>query len=116
MREIEAATSETRRVIEQGLLETRRYTGQVDEAHQAMEGILGALGQASNMAQQIRLATQQQTQASSQVSDALREIAGSLGAAGTEGAAVSSAAAVLHQLADRLRQLDERMPLVTPVG
>ena len=116
VREIDAATSETRRVIEQGLVETRRYTGQVDEARQAMEGILGAVGRASEMAQQIRLATQQQTQASSHVSDALREIAGSLGMAGTEGAAVSSAADVLHQLADRLRQLDERMPSGSPAG
>ncbi len=116
VREIDAATAETRRVIEQGLTETRRYTGQVDEARQAMEGILSAVGRASDMAQQIRLATQQQTQASSQVSDALREIAGSLGAAGTEGAAVSSAADVLHQLADRLRQLDERMPALSPSG
>ena len=116
VREIEAATADTKSVIEQGLVETRRYTGQVDEARQAMEGILGAVGRASDMAQQIRLATQQQTQASSQVSDALREIAGALGAAGTEGAAVSSAAAVLHQLADRLRQLDERIPAATAGG
>ena len=116
VREIEAATADTKSVIEQGLVETRRYTGQVDEARQAMEGILGAVGRASDMAQQIRLATQQQTQASSQVSDALREIAGALGAAGTEGAAVSSAAAVLHQLADRLRQLDERIPTATAGG
>ncbi|MDQ2806908.1 MAG: methyl-accepting chemotaxis protein [Chloroflexota bacterium] len=116
VREIDAATADTRRVIEQGLVETRRYTGQVDEAQRAMEGIVGAVGRASEMAQQIRLATQQQTQASSQVSEVLREIAGSLGTANNEGAAVSSAADVLHQLADRLRQLDERMPSGSSAG
>ncbi len=116
VRDIETATTETRQVIEQGLVETRRYTGQVDEARQAMEGILGAVGRARGMAQQIRLATEQQTQASSQVSDAMREIAASLGSAGSEGAAVSSAADVLRQLAERLRQLDERMPVGRSVG
>ncbi len=106
VREIEVATAETKEVIEQGLTETRRYTGQVDEARQAMEGILGAVGRASDMAQQIRLATQQQTQASSQVSDAMREIAGSMGTASSEGAAVSQAAENLRRLADDLRRLD----------
>jgi len=78
----------------------------VDEARQAMEGILGAVGRASDMAQQIRLATQQQTQASSQVSDAMREIVGSMGTASSEGSAVSNAAEHLRRLADELRQLD----------
>jgi methyl-accepting chemotaxis protein len=106
VREIETATAETKRVIEQGLQETRRYTGQVDEARRSMEGILGAVGRASDMAQQIRLATQQQTQASSQVSDAMREIAGSMGTASAEGAAVATAAEDLRRLADELRHLD----------
>jgi len=106
VREIEVATAETKEVIERGLIETRRYTGQVDEARQAMEGILGAVGRASDMAQQIRLATQQQTQASSQVSDAMREIANSMGTASSEGSAVSNAAEHLRRLADELRQLD----------
>ncbi|MDQ2806909.1 MAG: methyl-accepting chemotaxis protein [Chloroflexota bacterium] len=105
--DIEVATAETKEVIEQGLRETRRYTGQVDEAREAMESILGAVGRASDMAQQIRLATQQQTQASSQVSDAMREIAGSMGTASSEGAAVSSSAEHLRRLADELRRLDQ---------
>ena len=108
VREIEAATADPKRVIEQGLVETRRYTGQVDEARQAMEGILGAVGRASDMAQQIRLATQQQTQASSQVSAAMREIANSMGTATAEGAAVYTAAEGLRRLADELRHLDAR--------
>ncbi len=79
-----------------------------------MEGILGAVGRASDMAQQIRLATQQQTQASSQVSDAMREIAGSMGTATAEGAAVYTAAEGLRRLADELRHLDGRE--ATPAG
>jgi methyl-accepting chemotaxis protein len=107
VRDIETATSDTQRVIALGLGETRRYTGQVDEARQRMEGILGAVEQASAMAGQIRQATTQQTQASTSVSDALREIAGALGTASREGAAVASAAERLRALAERLRQLDE---------
>ena len=114
VREIEVATADTKSVIEQGLVETRRYTGQVDEARRAMEGILGAVGRASDMAQQIRLATQQQTQASSQVSDAMREIADSMGTATAEGSAVYTAAEGLRRLADELRHLDVRE--VTPAG
>jgi methyl-accepting chemotaxis protein len=111
VREIEAATVDTKNVIEQGLRETQRYTGQVDEARRSMEGILNAVGRASDMAQQIRLATQQQTQASSQVSDAMREIAGSMGTASSEGTAVSEAANGLRRLADELRRLDEPEPV-----
>ncbi|MDQ2806907.1 MAG: hypothetical protein M3Z04_08350 [Chloroflexota bacterium] len=86
----------------------------MDDARRAMEGILGAVGRASDMAQQIRLATQQQTQASSQVSDAMREIAGSMGTATAEGAAVYTAAEGLRRLADELRHLDGRE--ATPAG
>jgi methyl-accepting chemotaxis protein len=106
VREIESATGDTKQVIEQGLAETRRYTGQVDEARRSMEVIVGAVGRASDMAQQIRLATQQQTQASSQVTGAMREIAASMGSASAEGTAVSSAAAHLRRLAVELRHLD----------
>src|SRR5579859_7076725 len=106
VREIEAATADTKGVIERGLAETRRYTGQVDEARRSMEVILGAVGRASEMAQQIRLATQQQTQASSQVTDAMREIAASMGSAAAEGSAMYTAAEHLRHMAADLRGLD----------
>ncbi|HET7076012.1 MAG TPA: methyl-accepting chemotaxis protein [Chloroflexia bacterium] len=106
VREIEAATADTKQVIEQGLTETRRYTGQVDEAQRSIEVILGAVGRASDMAQQIRQATEQQTQASGQVTDAIREIADSMGSASSEGATVYAAAANLRRMADELRRLD----------
>ena len=108
VREIEAATADTKGVIEQGLAETRRYTGQVDEARQSMEVILNAVGRASDMAQQIRLATEQQMQASNQVTQAMREIASSMGLASTEGSAVYDAAENLRRMADDLRRLDDR--------
>jgi methyl-accepting chemotaxis protein len=106
VREIETATADTKQVIEQGLTETRRYTGQVDEAQRSIEVILGAVGRASDMAQQIRQATEQQTQASGQVTDAIREIADSMGSASSEGATVYAAAANLRRMADELRRLD----------
>jgi len=71
-----------------------------------MEVILGAVGRASEMAQQIRLATQQQTQASSQVTDAMREIAASMGSAAAEGSAMYTAAEHLRHMAADLRGLD----------
>jgi methyl-accepting chemotaxis protein len=108
VREIEAATADTKGVIEQGLAETRRYTGQVDEARQSMEVILNAVGRASDMAQQIRLATEQQMQASNQVTQAMREIASSMGSASTEGSAVYDAAENLRRMAEDLRRLDDR--------
>jgi methyl-accepting chemotaxis protein len=110
VREIEAATADTKTVIERGLVETRRYTGQVDEARRAMEVILSAVGRASDMAQQIRLATPQLTVASRQVTDAMREIATSLGTASSEGSAVYVAAENLRRLADDLRRLDTHQP------
>ncbi|HMA38182.1 MAG TPA: methyl-accepting chemotaxis protein [Chloroflexia bacterium] len=115
VREIEEATSATKGVVERGLVETRRYTGQVDEARRSMEVILGAVGRASEMAQQIRLATQQQTQASSQVTDAMREITTSMGTATTEGAAVYSAAEQLRRMAEELRILDEAVGVSVPI-
>jgi methyl-accepting chemotaxis protein len=106
VREIEAATADTKQVIEQGLTETRRYTGQVDEAQRSIEVILGAVGRASDMAQQIRQATEQQTQASGQVTDAIREIADSMGSASSDGATVHAAADNLRRMAEELRHLD----------
>ena len=106
VREIETATADTKEVIEQGLAEMARYTGQVNEARRSMEAILGVVGRASDMAQQIRQATQQQTLASHQVTGAMREITTSLGTASAEGVVVSSAAAELRHLAADLRRLD----------
>jgi methyl-accepting chemotaxis protein len=106
VQEIERATADTKSVIERGLLETQRYTDQVGATRQAMQGILGAVSQASEMAQQIRLATQQQTAASRQVTDAMREIAASTGTASTDGSAVSRAADRLRHLSEALRQVD----------
>jgi methyl-accepting chemotaxis protein len=104
VREIEAATADTKGVIERGLSETRRYTGQLGEARRSMDVILGAVGRVSEMAQQIRYATEQQTQASTQVTDTMREIARAMGLASNEGSAVHTAAEHLRQIADELRQ------------
>jgi methyl-accepting chemotaxis protein len=111
VREIEAATADTQLVIASGLGETQRYTGQVDEARVSMAGILDTVGQASAMTGQIRQATAQQTAASTAVSDALREIAGALGTASQEGAAVASAAGRLRALADHLRAQGRQQPV-----
>jgi methyl-accepting chemotaxis protein len=107
VQDIEAATAATRGVIDRGLRETRQYTGEVDAARQAMAGIVAAVEQTSLRGQQIRQATAQQTEASRQVTDALREISVTLGVATQEGSAVAGAAARLRSLAETLRPGDD---------